>query len=177
VPLGREAQAEMDARRARIAELWGQGLTASQIAARLGTTEIAVQGHVVHLQAKGVIAKRIVRVAPMMNRVTHGPGRPRTCTKSPAAREADKVRAAAAFAGEVANQSWAKRVVTISQDDGEMRIIRFFADPDAALGVQRSALTGVCRGVVVRDEVYARRPWSQDGGGWQLWRLITGAPA
>lgn len=162
-------------RRAKIPALWAQGLTAQEIADRFGVSLYTAQGDIADLQARGTIAKRH-HPRPQLNRVTHPPGRPKTKSVAATVRAADKVRSAAAYAAEVANFARAKRVVTIAQSNGELRIVKFFSDCGEAVGVSRDAITGVCPGVVTGDIVFMG-----SGGGenqkWSVWQELEARAA
>jgi predicted ArsR family transcriptional regulator len=167
---GRNSEAGL--RRQKVPALWDAGLTAREIAGRLGVTHFVALGDIAALQARGVIAKRNAPRAAV-HRV---PRRSGTVALRPVTTPADRARSKAAYEREKDAFAKAKRVVTIAQSGGDLRVIKFFADCAEALAAPRRSITGVCGGIVTGDAVYAA-----SGGGksnvWSVWQVLEGAAA
>jgi hypothetical protein len=157
--------AVIDERRIKIAKLWRDGRTVKVIAARLGVTEHVVNGDVVRLQATGEIEKRRTysRRARLVVDAYAGLSQ----------REIDRLRKAEAYARDLAGHANAKRVVTIADSGGEMRVTKYFATPDAARTEPLSAVIWHRSGRVTGDEIYG----IERSNGHKRWALIESSAA
>ena len=168
--------AETAARRAKIPALWNAGLTGRQIAARLGVTLLTALADIATLQAGQHIEKRL-RPSKQGHRVSHAPGRPRTALVPESVRAANRQRSAVAYAEEVAGFARAKRVVTVSRADGELRVVKFFGDCQEAAEAERLSITGVRPGVVTGDVVYMAASGHGASQTWEVWQDLVGSLA
>ena len=171
MPLSKGEKDRKAAHRAEIVNLWGEGLTAREIADRLAVSLATALNDIHLLQAKGLIAKRNAP-RPQAHRVQKTVGRPSKGASTPI----DRARQKAAYDHEKEAWAKAKRVVTIAQARGELRVIKFFGDCAEAASAPRGAITGVCPGVVTGDAVFMA-----SGGGksnvWALWQVLEGVAA
>lgn len=150
----RKGRDEREARLATVAKLWCAGLAAFEIAGQMARSTCAVQGDLAMLQARGTIAKR---------RTVNQPGRPDRGLTAPA----DRARSKAQCDDEKTYWAKAKRVVTIAQTSGELRVIKFFGDCAEAMAASRASIAGVRPGLVVCDEVFM----ASRGGKSSIWVL------
>lgn len=157
--------AEIDERRIKVAKLWREGHEAKQIAAMLGVTLHQVNYDASVLQAEGVITTRHPHIKSR-HRVMKTHGRP-NYGRTP---EDRRLRKAEAYARECAGHANAKRVLTVADQFGETRILRFFANQGEARNEPRDAIIGQSAGRVTRDEIYVINPVS----GHKRWALLEG---
>lgn len=154
--------AEVDARRAKVAELWRSRRSGLEIAATLGVPLSTIWSDARVLQDQGVIARRHVRKASM-NIVLKAHGRPNRGVTT----EAEREKKREAYVLECAGHANAKRVVVVRGRTAETRVLGFFATPDEAKAETVSAMVGPPSGRVVSDTIYV----IDKVGGYKHWVL------
>lgn len=169
--------AETAARRAKIPALWNSGLTSREIAGRLGVSVLTARADIAMLQAGNHIKKRFVPARQLHRAGSGGPGGPPSNPARAGERDAARVRSAAAYAEEVAGLARAKRIVTVSRADGELRVVKFFADAQEAAEAERLSITGVRPGVVTGDVVYMAAHGHGASQTWAVWQDMMGSLA
>jgi hypothetical protein len=172
----RASASEIAARRAQVADLWHQGLDAQQIAARLGISKYQVEYDWGALRGACAIGWRNKSRAAM-HRVTRVGGRPTNGLTSKAEKDRKRQHYLATIAAMEADKGRAKRVVTMAERGGEMRITKFFASPEDAEGEALFTITARPRAVVTGDVIFVHAGDVAQQKRWVVKKVLTGAAA
>jgi hypothetical protein len=172
----KDTQAERAARREKIAKMWRNGVEVAEIAARMGKTKFSVQGDIADMQARGEIARRVNR-RPVAHRVMRTPSFRSEDPAREAKRLYEKVDYARRLAELAASAGLAKRVVTMAERSGEMRVTKFFASPDDAETAALCTITARPHAIVTGDVIFVKAGASDGHKRWAVGKVLAGGAA